>query len=169
MHSSLSNQISIKDIIDKYNLESHIEGGYFREYYKSEIVIANPSNPTNNRSLLTSCFYLIPKGERSIFHKLTSDEIWNFHLGGAVDCYEIDHLGNLTITTLGPNIHANQQITHLVKKGTWFGVLPHEGTEFAFFSALVAPGFDFEDWEKGDREFLKKLCPSISTIIDQLT
>lgn len=160
---------SAKDIIHKYRLEAHIEGGYFREDYKSEIVLPNSVTGKGERALLTTCYYLIPRGERSIFHKLTADEIWNFHLGGPVNCYEINPDGTLTVTVLGPNIHENQQIKHLVKKGNWFGVLPQEGTDYAFFTAIVAPGFEYADWEKGESDYLKKICPEASVIIDKLT
>lgn len=159
---------SVEEIIEKYDLEPHVEGGYFKEDFKSEIILPNEVTKKGKRSLITSCYYLIPQGERSIFHKLTSDEIWNFHVGGPVDVYEINDKGNLTITTLGPDIHLGQSIKHFVKKGTWFGVLPHPGTDYAFFTAIVAPGFEFDDWEKGDPKFLKNLCPEASKIIERL-
>lgn len=162
------NSYSVEDIIKKFELQSHIEGGHFREDHKSDIVISNPNSENSKRSLLTTCYYLIPKGERSIFHRLTSDEIWNFFCGGPVDLFEIDSQGNLTVAVLGPDI-INHELKHLVKRGNWFGVLPREGTEYAFFTAIVTPGFEFDDWEKGDPVALKKLCPKAAEIIDLLT
>ena len=158
-----------QDIIDRFKLQAHIEGGYFKEDFKSEIILPTDITGRGNRSLFTTCYYLIPKGDRSIFHKLAFDELWNFFCGGPVDFYEISEKGELTHTILGPDLCENQHCKHLVKKGTWFGVLPREGTEFAFFSAIVFPGFEYADWEKGDREFLKKLAPHASEIINKLT
>ena len=162
-------KISAKDLIEKYNLIHHVEGGYFKEDFKSKLQIPNSITGRGERSLITTCYYLIPKGERSIFHKLASDEIWNFLIGGPVDFYEIDSQGVFTHTILGPDVRSGQQLKHLVKPNTWFGVLPREGTEYAFFSAIVFPGFEFADWEPGNRKFLKKLCPQATLLIDQLT
>jgi predicted cupin superfamily sugar epimerase len=164
-----SNRPSVRDIIEKYNLIHHPEGGYFREDFKSEIELPDHITKRGSRSLITTCYYLIPKGERSIFHKLTSVEIWNFLCGDPVDFYEIDAEGHLTHSVLGTNINAGQELKHLVKPHTWFGVLPQDGTEYAFFSAIVFPGFEFEDWEPGNRTYLKKLCPQASFLIDRLT
>jgi len=158
----------VQEIIDKFQLQAHIEGGYFREDYKSEVIIPDAVTGKGERSLITTCYYLIPNGERSIFHRLASDELWNFFCGGAVDFYEIDANGILTTTVIGPDIK-NHQLKHLVKKGTWFGVLPHATTEYSFFSAMVFPGFEYADWEKGDPQFLKKLCPDAENLIDLLT
>ena len=159
--------IPAQDLIDKFQLQAHIEGGYFREDFKSEIVLPDSVTGRGDRSLLTTCYYLIPKGERAIFHKLAFDEIWNFFCGGPVNLYEIDAKGVFTHTILGPSL--NQEYKYRIKKGTWFGVLPCEGTEYGFFSAIVFPGFEYADWEKGDRNLLKSLCPSAEKIIDQLT
>jgi hypothetical protein len=112
---------------------------------------------------------LIPKGERSIFHKLASVEIWNFLCGDPVDFYEIDPEGHLTHRVLGTDIKAGQELKHSVKPHTWFGVLPQDRTEYAFFSAIVFPGFEFADWEPGNRIHLKKLCPQATFLIDRLT
>jgi predicted cupin superfamily sugar epimerase len=160
---------SVHDIIKKYRLTPHIEGGYFSEDFKSEIILPPSVTGRGARSIITTCYYLIPRGERSIFHRLRSDEIWNHLLGGPVNCYEISPNGHLSEVLIGPEIHKNQNIKHLVKRGNWFGVLPQPETEYALFSAIVFPGFEYEDWEKGDREYLKKLCPSAARIIELLT
>jgi uncharacterized protein len=161
--------ITAQDIISKFQLQPHIEGGYFKEDYKSEMIIPKAVTGTGDRAIITTCYYLIPKGERSIFHKLASDEIWNFFCGGPVDFYEIDAKGNLTSNVLGPDINNNHLLKYHIKKNTWFGVLPQKDTDFAFFTAIVFPGFEFDDWEKGDRDFLTNLCPQATDIIKKLT
>lgn len=156
----------VEELIKLYDLQPHIEGGYFREDFKSEQTL---STPQGTRSFLTTCYYLLTEGSRSIFHKLTSDEIWNFCLGGPVDLYEIDETGRLTVTTMSQDIRKGHTFKHLVKCNTWFGAVPQKGTDFAFFACYVYPGFEFTDWEQGDPEILKALCPSASDIIDRLT
>lgn len=155
-------------IIEKYKLEPHIEGGHFREDFKSEIMLPDSVTKKGERSLITTCYYLIKNGERCIFHRLSSDEIWNFFCGGPVNFYEIDPNGNLSTIVFGPHAQ-DHHLKHFVKRGNWFGVLPHENTDFAFFTAIVVPGFDYADWEKGDREHLTRLCPQAKEIIHLLT
>ena len=161
--------LTAQEIIKRFHLEPHLEGGYFREDYKSEIVLPGSVTGKGDRSIITTCYYLIPKGERSIFHRLFSDEIWYFLFGGAVNFFEIDDSGKMTTTVLGPDLRKNQVLKHLVKKGAWFGVLPRDGTDYAFFSAIVYPGFEYADWEKGDRDFLQKICPEAVETIKLLT
>lgn len=156
----------VEELIKLYDLQPHIEGGYFREDFKSEQTL---STPQGTRSFLTTCYYLLTEGSRSIFHKLTSDEIWNFCLGGPVDLYEIDDSGLLKVTTLGQDVRKGHIVKHLVRRNTWLAALPKTGTSYAFMSLFVFPGFEFTDWEKGEPEVLKALCPSASKIIDRLT
>jgi predicted cupin superfamily sugar epimerase len=160
---------TVEQLIKTFQLIPHIEGGFFCEDFRSEIILPAEVTKRGKRSILTTCYYLLPQGERSIFHKLTSDELWHFYLGGPVEIYEIDSRGNLTKSLLGPDFRKGQHLKYLVKKGTWFGAIPHKDTEYAFFGATVYPGFEYEDWEKGDRAFLQKLCPKAEKIIELLT
>ncbi len=160
---------TVHEIVKAFQLQPHIEGGYFSEDFKSDMILPSSFTGRGERAIITTCYYLIPKGERSIFHKLAADEIWTFLCGGPVDFYEISPDGLLTHTIVGPNFLQNQQLKRLVKKETWVGVIPQAQTEYAFFSAIVFPGFDYADWEKGEKSFLKTLCPNGQSIIDQLT
>lgn len=161
--------LEAQEIISKYELQPHIEGGYFKEDFKSDIII--PKEFTNNtkRSLATTCYYLLTHADRSIFHKLTSDEIWNFYCGGPIDIFEIDAQGVLKKTTLGADMAEGQKFKHLVKRNTWFGALPQPQTLYTFLGCCVFPGFEFDDWEKGNPVFLKQLSPDSTEIIDLLT
>ncbi len=157
-------------IIEKYNLKPHIEGGYYYEDFKSEIIVPiETANDKKNRTLLTTCYYLLTNRDRSIFHKLKSDELWHFYCGGPVDLFTIDQKGNLSVTVLGPDMHKGHVFKHLIRPDTWFGALPQKETPYAFFGCSVFPGFEFCDWQPGDRVFLKNLCPSLSDVIDLLT
>jgi predicted cupin superfamily sugar epimerase len=163
-------QSDADQLIDFYQLAQHIEGGFFREDFKSDVVLpGGVLGKEGPRSLITTCYYLLKRGDRSIFHRLASDEMWIFLKGGPVDFFEIDPCGRLHTSQLGPEVRLGQQLKHLVKKGHWFGVLPQASTEYAFFSAIVFPGFEYVDWEKGEKQHLKTLCSEAHTIIDRLT
>lgn len=161
---------TVEQLIQNFQLVPHVEGGYFREDFKSEIWLPKEiTGRGGDRSFLTTCYYLLGQGDRSIFHRLKSDEIWHFYSGGPIDMYEIDAQGCLTKIVLGSDVAHGHQFKHLVKRNTWFGVLPQKETEYAFFGATVFPGFEFDDWEKGDKEFLINLCPKAAEIIRKLT
>ncbi len=73
-------QLNIENLIIKYNLQKHPEGGYFAEIYRSDSIVDSPVNG-EKRNALTDIYYLLEKGEVSRFHKVIHDEIWNFYEG----------------------------------------------------------------------------------------
>jgi hypothetical protein len=70
--------------IAKLGLEPHPEGGYFRQTYKSELILPKESLPTEfagARAASTAIYFLLEGENFSAFHRLRWDEIWHFHLG----------------------------------------------------------------------------------------
>ena len=162
--------LTVKDIVRQYSMEPHMEGGYFKEDFRSELMIPGHIVEKHEaRAILTTCYYLVPKGERSIFHRLSSDEIWNLLLGGPIDGYEITPHGKLNHIIFGNDLAKGEYLKFLVKKGNWFGVLSRNNVDYSLFSAIVYPGFEYSDWERGDPKNLKRLCPEAENIINLLT
>lgn len=65
------------------NLLPHPEGGFYREVYRSTEVLEHlPSRYGAARCAGTSIYYLLQRGDVSRFHRLKSDEVWNYHAGG---------------------------------------------------------------------------------------
>ncbi len=63
-------------------LKPHPEGGWFREIYRYAGRIPEEALPLGflgGRAFATSIYFLLKPGEISAFHRLKSDEIWNFH------------------------------------------------------------------------------------------
>ena len=85
-------------------------------------------------------FDLLPDhaGSVSRLHRIRSDEVWNFHLGGPMTVLEIAEDGALTKTVLGPDVLAGHKVQHVVKAGTWFGSYPCDGTAFSFVGCGLA-------------------------------
>lgn len=166
----LENQIRVSEIVEILELTPHIEGGYFREHFKSaEFLPEEITGKNGQRAYLTLCYYLLQQGDKSIFHRLTSDEIWSYQLGGPLHLFEIHDDGTFKEIIIGPNLAKGHQLNHIVKKNTWIGALPDKECDFSLVNATVYPGFEFEDWEKGDPSFLKELCPKLADIIEILT
>jgi len=153
---------SAQDLIAAFGLQVHPEGGYYRETYRSD-------RKLEGRSVSTAIYFLLPKGSKSRLHRLKSDELWHFHLGGPLVVCEIAPDGRVEETALGPDVRAGQRLQHVVRAGRWFGARLADGAEHALVGCTVAPGFEFDDFEMGDREALMRQYPAASKLIRELT
>ena len=73
--------VSPEEIIERFSLEPHPEGGWFRRTYESKEVLGSPHG---FRPARTSILYMLKKGEVSRLHRLDADETWYFHQGAAM-------------------------------------------------------------------------------------
>jgi uncharacterized protein len=130
-------------LAESLDLSPHPEGGWYRQTWSS------PENVTlvdgRTRPTATLIHFLLPAGESSAWHRVSSDEVWLAHLGSVT--LELGGNGAAPIGTrtlvVGLDVAAQSQA--LVPAGSWQRTLP--GTEEALVSCLVSPGFDFEDFE----------------------
>ena len=147
-------------IHEKLALTPHPEGGYFREYYRAEQQVRVPAG---TRPASTGIYFLLYKDDISRLHRLRHDEYWLWHSGANATVHTIDQEGAYRKHTLGPN----GDLAIVLPAGVWFGAeaeSPH-----VLMSAIVAPGFDFEDFELADREELLSLHAEHKDIILRLT
>ena len=148
--------------IEKLNMESHVEGGYFKETFLSEDI------DSNDKNLYSSIYFLLRTGEVSNFHRLKEDELWYFHAGESLTIYMIDKNGSLITKKLGLNIEDGEEPQVLVKKGCIFGsAMNEEG--YALVGCMVAPAFSYNSFELFKREDLLKSYPEHKEVILKLT
>ena len=82
--------LTAQEIIATLRLEPHpIEGGYFRETYRSRESIRASDLPPGYprecaRSLGTSIYYLLTPTTFSELHRLPTEEVFHLYLGGPV-------------------------------------------------------------------------------------
>ncbi len=158
--------------IDKLNLQPHPEGGYYREVYRSAEYIPQSGLPERYEKahvFATSIFFLLPGTDFSALHRLRSDEIWHFYAGSALTITMIDQEGNLEQTVLGNNPEKGESLQAVIPHGVWFGARVNDAEGFALAGCTVAPGFEFEDFELGNRRKLLAEFPQHSEIIKRLT
>lgn len=158
--------------INSLGLIPHPEGGYYREIYRSEGIIAQPNLParySGGRTYSTTIYYLLESGTVSSLHRLQSDEQW-FHIdGSALTIHSIDDRGEYTQHRIGKNLTKGERPFAAVPHGCWFGGTVDETDLFALVGCIVAPGFDFDDFELGKREELLQRYPQHGSIIKKLT
>ncbi len=151
-----------EELIARFDLAKHPEGGYFRESYRA-------AGATGGRNFSTAVYFLLPAGHWSRLHRLKSDEVWHFYAGGPLAVAQIFPDGRTEETELGGDITAGRKFQHVVPAGCWFGAYPKPGTEFSFVGCTVAPGFDYTDFELADRATLLRSFPGAKDLIEKLT
>ena len=127
----------IQQIIDRYQLQPHPEGGYFREVYRSEQILNSPVH-NENRNAVTHIYFLLVKGQVSRFHKVIHDEIWNFYEGASLKLIEFNG-SEIQEIIIGENDYFK------VIKGGVFQAAESTG-DYSLVGCSVAPGFDFKDF-----------------------
>jgi hypothetical protein len=158
--------------IQKLELTTHVEGGAFREVYRSELNLPKTVLPLffqGSRSASTSIYFLLTQGQFSAFHRIASDELWHFYYGDALCVYEIGHNGRLHTHVLGSSLEKGECFQIAVKAGSWFASAPAPGSEYALVGCTVAPGFDFADFELANREALTTQHPDHVELIRRFT
>lgn len=158
--------------IEALGLQEHPEGGFFRETFRSEESIPTnglPERFTGKRVFATAIYYLLKSGQISVFHRIKSDEIWTFHSGNPLPVYAISQAGDLSLVTLGPDPASGHQFQCVVPAHKWFGAKLDGPDGYALVSCIVAPGFEFEDFEMAQRSVLTEAFPQHKDIIRQLT
>lgn len=105
----------------------------------------------------------------SHLHRIKSDELWYFHTGSTLSIHVIDLGGEHKTIRLGPDVEKGQVFQGIVPAGCWFGAIVDDADSFCLVGCTVAPGFDFDDFELGDREQLLQLYPQHYKIIKLLT
>jgi predicted cupin superfamily sugar epimerase len=137
-------------LTDQLGLRPHPEGGWYRETWRSALTV-EPPGYAGPRAAATGIQFLLPAGETSRWHRVRSDELWlwqglgplRLRLGGAGPAPDEDAVTELTV---GPDPAAGQLLQALVPAGDWQSAAP-AGPDGALVACVVAPGFDFADFE----------------------
>lgn len=152
--------------INKLNLIPHVEGGFYKETVLSEELIKNTDN--KEKKLFSSIYFLLKTGEVSHFYRLKSDEMWYYHSGSSLTIYMISENGSLIVKELGLDLEKGEEPQILVPKGYIFGsAMNKEG--FSLVGCMVAPAFEFKDFELFSQKELLDKYPSHKDIILKLS
>jgi predicted cupin superfamily sugar epimerase len=160
------------EYIKELELELHPEGGYFKEIYRSDEIIKGNSLPeryNSDRNFSTSIYFLLEGQQISKFHRLKSDEIWHFYDGSSIKIFIINFDGILSEYTLGRNIEKGEILQLGIEHDHWFAAKIIDKNSFSLIGCTVAPGFDFNDFELANREYMLNSFPQYRDIIIEFT
>lgn len=83
--------------IQKLELQPHPEGGFYRRTYRADLLLSKEALPPNfkgPRPVATAIYFLLAGENFSAFHRLQSDELWHFYLGGSLIVHVIEPNGS---------------------------------------------------------------------------
>ncbi len=156
---------SVQTIIQTLDLQTHVEGGYYRRSYESK---ERCLSTIGDRALASSIYYLLteqqPIGQ---WHKNSSDIMHYFNMGSALSYYLISPEGVLEKHILSNDLSMGRPQL-LVPGGYWKATHLASGT-YALLSEAVVPGFDFQDMVLGKEVSLESLFPEHSELIEQFS
>lgn len=164
--------MTAQQYIQLLNLHPHPEGGYFAETYRSAESIPQSALPDRfggTRAFGTAIHFLLERPHFSALHRIQADEIWHFYAGGPLEVFVINPDATLTLIRLGSEPAKGDVFQAVVPAGCWFGSKPAGGTDFSLVGCTVAPGFDFIDFEMGNRATLLAEFPQHRAVIEMLT
>ena len=147
-------------------LVPHPEGGFFREMWRSPVVLGDPPQGTP-RSASTAIYFLLPAGTFSAIHRVASDEVWHHYDGDPVELHVFEGRVH-QVHRLGKDLARGDRPQHVVPAGAWQAAVPL-GPRWSLCGCTVAPGFDFADFQMPPREQLLRLLPDHSPLVHRLT
>lgn len=154
-----------KYFIEKLELQSHPEGGFYKESYRAKTEIDNIDG--DKRSLSTAIYFLLETDNKSHFHRIKSDELWFHHYGAVLEILYIQN-DKLKTICLGNDVENGEVLYATIPANTWFASRMKNYQNFGLVSCTVSPGFDFVDFEMAKKEELLMLYPDLKSILEQM-
>ena len=135
---ALSARMTAEEVVRLLGLVRHPEGGYFKETYRH-------APPGGGRGAMTAIYFLLPKGERSAWHRVDADEMWHHYAGAALRLDIAIDGEPAESVQLGPDLAAGQRPQALVPAHAWQAA-ESEG-DWTLVGCTVAPAFEFAGFE----------------------
>ena len=169
----------VAELAATLGLEPHPEGGFFRETYRAAETVQTPRGA---RVASTAILFLVTVAAISHLHRLSSDELWVFQGGLPLELVTLSPGGDLGVhmlgdTTGGAREAGEAEVTPqaLVPAGSGQGARlaggPHlpAARAWALVSCIVSPGFEYEDFELGERDALLAVYPEHAQVVTAFT
>jgi predicted cupin superfamily sugar epimerase len=142
------------------------EGGFYRQTFKSNLEVDVDGY---RRAASTAIYFLVTADDFSALHRVKHDEVFHFYAGDPVKMIQISPSGKLSESILGGDLRAGQLPQVVVPRNVWQACRVVQGGRWALLGCTVAPGFEFEDFELGQREDLVDQWPEFRAEIEHYT
>ena len=140
--------LTAADVIRMLDLKPHPEGGHFRQTFRDSKTVDGA------REASTAIYFLLARGERSLWHRVDAAEAWHWHAGAPLELEIASASGHRERLTLGSDLAAGQRPQAVVPADAWQAA--QSLGDWTLVGCTVAPGFEFakfelapKDWEPG--------------------
>jgi predicted cupin superfamily sugar epimerase len=105
--------MNYQEVVKRLGMIQHIEGGYFKETYRSPLEV-------NGRSLMSVIYYMLCSDSAIDHWHSNKSDIVHFHIQGSPIRYLVLHLdGRLEEFTLGQELEKGHVMQLTVPGNTW--------------------------------------------------
>ncbi len=131
--------IGAEAVIEALGMRAHPEGGWYAETWRA--VALDGQRPRGSAIL-----YLLTAGERSHWHRLDADEVWQYSAGDPLEL-RVWTEGDAAITVhrLGGDVAGGSAVQAVVPARAWQAAQPLG--EWTLVGCIVMPAFDFAGFE----------------------
>lgn len=150
--------------VERLGLQPHPEGGWFNECYRSRTRVTHEGQ---ERLAATSIYFLLGFGAVSRLHRLKFDELWYYHAGDPLRIELLHVDGRRETVQLGSCTEAGERLQLVVPGGTVFGAQASQKGA-TLVGCMVAPAFEFADFEMPSRTILRQAFPQHHQLIEEL-
>jgi predicted cupin superfamily sugar epimerase len=140
-----------------------VEATFFAQTYRSEESYGDGRICTAGVGLYTT-----DPPSRSLFHRLTFDEVWHFYGGDPLRLVLLHPDGSDEEVILGEPARGHA-VQHVIPAGSWQAGEVVPGGSWSFFGVTMAPGFTAECFEGGRAEHLLESYPIRRDDIERLS
>ena len=140
-----------------------VEATFFAQTYRSEGRLGGGPVGTAGVGLFS-----VDPPSRSLFHRLTFDEVWHFYAGDPLRLVLLQPDGSDEEMILGDPT-AGHSVQHVVPAGSWQAGEVAPSGAWSFFGVTMTPGFTAECFEGGRAVDLLETYPSRAVDIERLS
>jgi predicted cupin superfamily sugar epimerase len=128
-----------REVIEALGMRAHPEGGWYAETWRA-------SSVDGARPSASAILYLLAAGERSHWHRVDGDEIWQYSRGDPLEL-RVWADGEPAVATnrLGGDVVAGSVVQVVVPACAWQAARPLGG--WTLVGCIVTPAFEFAGFE----------------------
>jgi hypothetical protein len=140
-----------------------VEATFFAQTYRSEA--KHKGGPVGTAGV---GLYTVDPPSRSLFHRLTFDEVWHFYAGDPLRLVLLHPDGSDEEVILGDPMEGHS-VQHVIRARSWQAGEVAPGGTWSFFGVTMAPGFAAECFEGGRAADLVESHPARAADIERLS
>lgn len=128
-----------QEVTAALGMRAHPEGGWYAETWRA--AAADGERPHGS-----AIVYLLAAGERSHWHRVDADEVWQYSAGDPLELRVwADGEPGITVYRLGGDVASGSVVQAVVPAGAWQAARPLGA--WTLVGCIVTPAFEFAGFE----------------------